>query len=295
MSAQQKRILFIINPISGLGKQGIVERLLPKTLDSTKFRYTIKYSEYAGHSVVLSRLAIDEGYDVVVAVGGDGSNNEVMRGIVGSRVVMGVIPIGSGNGLARHLKIPLKIKKAIAVINEMKTRKIDTATANGTPFINTAGTGFDAHIAECFSRFGVRGGFTYIFISFRELIGYKNRNYELIIEGKTHRINAFGICYANSDQYGIDAIAAPNAKIDDGLIDVTALKKFPLYSLPFLLIRVFFTRSIHKSKFVETFKAKELLVKREFEEAIHLDGDPHRLGKDIEIKINPLSLSIIVP
>ena len=153
----KKKILFIVNPISGVGKQRIVETLVPNCLDFSIFDFEIVYTEYAGHASLIAKNASEDGVDIVVVVGGDGSVNEVAKALVHSETVMGIVPCGSGNGLARCLKIPMRIENAIKVLNKQKIKTIDTATVNNEPFFNIAGVGYDALIAGLFAREGKRG------------------------------------------------------------------------------------------------------------------------------------------
>ena len=162
MTSLKKKIIIIINPISGIGRQKTVEKLAKKFLDAEKYDYTFAYSEYAGHAVEIARMAVEDRYEIVVAVGGDGSINEVVSSIVNSSVALGVIPTGSGNGLAHHLKIPIRIKKALKVINQNHQTQIDTAIIQGRSFASVSGVGYDAKIAHQFSNSKRRGFFSYL-------------------------------------------------------------------------------------------------------------------------------------
>jgi len=198
----KEKALFIINPISGTKKQGNVLEILAQNFKSSKFIYDTIYTSRSGHATELSKDACTK-YNLIVAVGGDGTVNEVARGLIGSTCHMGIIPVGSGNGLARHLRLPMGIKESIEIINEGKTMAIDTATINGEHFLNVAGIGFDAHIAHLFAQVTKRGPIPYAKIATVEFQSYKPIVYEVYIEGQPYHMTAFLISFANSAQFGI--------------------------------------------------------------------------------------------
>ena len=290
----KKKVLFIINPKSGIGKHKLLESYINKALDKNRFEYDISYTKFAGQGTVLSKEAVDKAYDIVVASGGDGSVNEVARGLIGSKTLLGIIPVGSGNGLAHHLQIPVNLIQAIELINKTKTINIDTACINDKLFVSIAGIGFDALVAKKFTKVKRRGFLSYFKIIAKEYPKYKPQKYEINIDGKQFTRTALFISFANSDQFGYNTLIAPKAKIDDGMIDVCIVKKAPVIELPFLA-HLLYWKQIDKSKFIETIKGKEIKIKQENKLIVNIDGDPVKLEKDIEVKINPLSLKIIVP
>jgi len=292
----KKNILFIINPISGR-KPSVKEKiksLIDNILDKEKYNYKIQNTNRKDHAIEISKNAVKEGFDIIVVVGGDGSINEVAQSIVNTDVILGIIPLGSGNGLAHHLKIPLKPENAIEVINQFKIKKIDTASCNDKVFVSIAGIGFDARVAKKFAKTRKRGFLSYLKIIIKEYPFYKPRDYEINIDGKQIQRNAFIINFANSDQFGYDTTIAPNAKIDDGLIDVCIVKKVPLVELP-ISAHLLYWKQIDKSRFIEIIKAKNIIIKRKKKSTVNIDGEPVKLAKELEIKINPLSLKVIVP
>jgi diacylglycerol kinase family enzyme len=207
---------------------------------------------------------------------------------------LGIIPTGSGNGLARHLKIPFSFEKAIDVINHCKIRKIDTATINGQIFLSIAGVGYDAFVAKKFASAPKRGFFTYFRIVSNEYPQYQPKKYILEIDGKIIRRKALSITFANSNQFGNNTSIDPQAKLDDGLIDVCIVRRIPLWLVPFYVPMLFF-KTFHKTHYIEIIRAKKAIVTRKKGKTIHLDGDPLKTGKVLEMKVNPLSLNIIVP
>ena len=290
----KKKVLFIINPKSGIGKYKLLGSYIEKTLDKNRFEYKISYTKFAGHGTKLAKDAVEKNFDIVVASGGDGSINEISKGLIGSETLLGIIPVGSGNGLAHHLQIPINPIEAIEVINRLKTINIDTAFINEKLFVSIAGIGFDALVAKKYTKVKRRGFLSYFKIIAKEYPKYKPRKYLINIDGKELTRTALFISFANSDQFGYNTSIAPKAKIDDGLIDVCIVKKVPVIEMPFLA-HLLYWKQIDKSKFIETIKGKIIIIKQEKKATVNIDGDPVKLKKDIEVKINPLSLKIIVP
>ncbi|PLX05860.1 MAG: diacylglycerol kinase [Marinilabiliales bacterium] len=288
---KKKNILFIINPISGVGKQKIVEKAIEQYLDEELFDYSIAYTEYAGHAKEITKENKKE-YEIIVAVGGDGSVNEVGSQLIHCETSMGIIPTGSGNGLARHLKIPLKIKNAIQNLNQSRIDKIDTIQANDTIYLNMAGIGFDAHIAHLFDNYGKRGFISYIKIIAKEFFKYQNKEYHLQTSEKEINTKAFIISLANSTQYGNNGHIAPLANIKDGLIDVCIVKKFPIYLFPFLAIHLFL-KTAHKSKYITILKTRQLTLSYKNDLQGHYDGEPTSYTTPVHFKILPASLKVM--
>lgn len=294
MEEEMKQLLFIVNPISGVGKQRGIEQMIAKELDQSKYAYRIVYTEGPGHAVSLCREATQAGTDVVVAVGGDGTVNETATGIVGTGTTLGIIPTGSGNGLSRHLKIPMNVKKAIGIINQGKIKKIDTATINDTFFVNIAGVGFDASVAKKFAMAERRGFSTYFQITSNTYKDYKPRKYTLAIDGETITRRALLVSFANSNQWGNNITINPGARLDDGYIDVCIVQKVPFWKTIFVAPLLFLKR-FDRTSYVEIIRAKEVQLIRKKGKSVHVDGDPKKMGKELNVKILPLSLSVIVP
>lgn len=290
----KKKVLFIINPISGSGRQKTVERLIEEKLDQEKYIPSVQYTEKPQHATEISRQAAEAGTDIVVAVGGDGTVNEVAAGITGTDTALAILPSGSGNGLARHLGIPMRLKQAIGVINGGRIVPIDTATINGEIFVNLAGIGFDASVAKKFANAGKRGFSTYFRITARSYRQYQPKQYRLEIDGKVMRRRALLISFANSSQFGNNTSIDPAASIDDGFIDVCIVGKMPFWKLV-LAAPLLFMKRFDRTRYIEIIRAKEVVVKRKKGKNIHLDGDPKRMGKELTVRINPLSLKVVVP
>ena len=288
----KRKILFVINPISGGKAKYNFPEKIDKYLDKTKFEYECVFTEYHGHGSVLAAEAIKNGADILVAVGGDGTINEVASEVDGTDKLMGIIPFGSGNGLARSLGIPVGDVQAIRRINNFHVSKIDTGTFNGKKFFNMAGVGFDAQISSRFAENIKRGLINYIKIVFSEVSNYDCQDYHLNIDGKDYEFKAFMISIANSSQYGNNAHISPFASLEDGLLDICIVKPFPLYIFPALALRMF-RKNSHKSNYLEIIQGRKIIIARSHEAAVHLDGDPFSMGTILNIGVNTHSLNIL--
>lgn len=287
----KRKALFIINPISGGKKKDQVPALIKKILDHTQFEATIVYTERATHGSDLAKDAVGV-YDYVIAVGGDGTVNEIASAIVGTNLALGIIPFGSGNGLARFLRIPMDTGKSIETINGERVEIIDSAKLNTQRFFNLAGMGFDAHIAEVFSHDKNRGFWAYIKSSFSEISKYKAETYHINIDGTEYIRDAFMLSIANSSQFGNNAHVSPCASVQDGLLDVCIIKQFPLWRFIEMGIRMF-AKTADKSKYVEIIRGKNIIIKRSADGPVHLDGEPQMMGREVNIQMVPASLRII--
>lgn len=285
-------ILFIINPISGGKKKSKIPGLIDTYLDKTKFSPNYSYTEYIGHAAELAEEAAAKNFDVIVAVGGDGTINEIAAKVMQYKKVLGIIPFGSGNGLARFLKIPLAAKKAIEVINGFKLQLVDTATLNEKFFFNMAGMGFDAHISSVFAGNKSRGLKGYIEMGLKEITSYQPQSYAIEVDGVSYTRAAFVVSIANSSQYGNNVYISPKSSLTDGLLDVCIIKPFPLYKIPVLAYHMI-RATTDQSDMVEIIRGKKIKISRAKEDSIHIDGEPFFMGKEIEIAVVPLSLNII--
>jgi diacylglycerol kinase (ATP) len=227
-------------------------------------------------------------------VGGDGSVNEIGQGLINTNTSLAILPAGSGNGLARHLKIPMSIKKAIELINNSKTLLIDTVKINDNYFIGTAGVGFDAYIAAGFEEAPTRGLWTYIKVALKGFLKYKAKDYTIEYDGIAKTINkGLLVTLSNSSQYGNNIIISPNSKVDDGKLRLIVVKKFPLIYLP-IFGYYLLSKQINKSKFTEEIVFKKMVLINQ-SEIIHLDGESLKMEKRLQIEVIPRSLKIIVP
>ncbi len=300
-----KNIAFIINPISGNKEAQSAKKKLPKlimqTLDTNRWLPNIVYTEYAGHATELAYQFARMGFDAVVAVGGDGTVNEVARGLVmghGLRVTgygtaLGIIPMGSGNGFARHINVPMRPQRAIEMINHSEPISVDYGLANGKLFMCTCGTGFDAVVANQFAASNKRGFMTYVQNTIKQVFSYQPQSYHIVGDGLDVTHKAFLITFANANQWGNDAKIAPRASIQDGQMDIMLMSSHALLGSASLALRLF-TGSIDDSYFMDTLRAKEVTLIREEKAPFHIDGDPVEMEKDIQIKIVSDGLRVLV-
>ena len=295
MDNNKKKIVFVINPISGTqGKEQILAWVNEK-LDREKYDMEVVYTEYAGHAVKIAAQKAAEKAFAVVAIGGDGTINEIARSLVHTDTALGIIPCGSGNGLARHLQIPLDPKKAVDIINGGRLEVVDYGKINGIPFFCTCGVGFDAFVSLKFSQAGKRGPLTYLEQTLLESLKYRPEVYELEMDGNAStRYRAFLIACGNASQYGNNAYITPRATLDDGLLDVTILEPFTVLDVPSLSFQLF-NKTIDQNSRIKTFQCKSLRIHRSKPGVVHFDGDPMMAGEDIEVSIVQRELKVIVP
>ena len=288
----KKKIVFIMNPISGTSAKKDIPYLIEELLDKEQFDYSIRETEYAGHAYEIAKESKEQGIDIVVAVGGDGTVNEVGRALVHSNTALGIIPTGSGNGLARHLLIPMKIKGAIQVLNDCEITDLDYGIINEHPFFCTCGVGFDAFISEKFAEAGKRGPITYLENILKEGLKYEPETYEIEAENGTIKKKAFLISCANASQYGNNAYMAPQASMSDGMIDVIIMEPFDALEASQISIEMF-NKTLDKNNKIKTFRSKEIKIYRKAPGVIHYDGDPIDTGKEIVVTLKEKGIKIL--
>lgn len=288
-----KRV-FIINPIAGTRQKQVIHDAILE--EFTEEQFEICYTEYRGHAFDIAAKKIEEGFTHIIAVGGDGTVNEIASALVGSSGILGIIPAGSGNGLARHLKLPVNLADALAVIRNHKVKTMDVGRVNGRYFFCTCGTGFDASVGKKFAHDSRRGMLSYVRATIHQYITYSPKSYILKVEDKKIKLKAFLVTFANSGQYGNNAYIAPNAQIDDGMLDLCILRPFPKTSTLELGLRLFF-KNIDQSPYLEVMRIKKATLKRKGKQNItlHLDGEPVTLKRKLKVKVIPNALSVMIP
>lgn len=287
-----EKILFIVNPIAGGKDKKVLLEKVTGRIDSSRFTYEIRYTEYAGHACEIARTT---DADIVVAIGGDGTQNEVARSLAGSGKTMGIIPCGSGDGLALHLGISRDPEKAAEILNEGTTAVIDHGTVNGRPFFCTTGVGIDAAVSWRFAQAHTRGLKTYVKESILTWFGFKPENYIITVDGvEEWNGPATLVTIGNANQWGNNAKITSLASVTDGQLDITVVEPFHTWSFPGLLLRLM-SGTAHKSCHTTCLKGKETRIVREASGPIHFDGDPYEEGKEIDIRIVPQELKVIIP
>ena len=291
-AGKKKRVLFVVNPISGGKRKKGFEKRAREGLDASLYDAEFVFSEYAGHANQLGKKAVKDGFELVVAVGGDGTVNEIASALNGTETALGIIPEGSGNGLALYLGIPLNERAAVRRLNRFETTTIDSGIINGLAFFNMAGIGFDASVSDRFANDNIRGPIGYLKAVVSEISTYKPKRYVLDIDGQVLEREAFMISVANSPQYGNNAYVAPQASVTDGLLDVCIIHRFPLYTIPMMLFHLF-NKTADQSDYVEIVPGKKIRIEREAADAVHVDGEPKEMGTVLDIAVSPDSLRIL--
>jgi len=294
MNTNEKRhITFIVNPISGTQSKDELPDVIAQVLDPERFEWEVLTTQYAGHAALLAKECAEAGVHIVAAVGGDGTVNEVARALVHTPTALAIVPSGSGNGLARHLCLPIDLNKALEIINRDQVEQFDYGVINDLPFFCTCGMGFDAFISLKFAEAGKRGPITYVENVLKEGLKYQPETYIVSDTTGTHRYKAFLIACANASQYGNNAYIAPGATMKDGEMDVIIMEPFNALDAPSIAVDLF-SKTLTQNSKIKTFRTRELHVHRSGEGAIHYDGDPIMTGPDIDIHMEPLGINIVV-
>lgn len=294
MNRQQVKVQAIINPISGVGSKRKIPKMLEALCEKENCSLSVAFSEYPGHASELTRQALEEDVHLILAVGGDGTVNEVARAMIHSDAVLGIIPKGSGNGLARELHIPMDVKKAIELIAKGHVTTIDCCKANGRVFFCTCGVGFDAAVSQKFAGEKRRGSLTYLKNTIEEYLSYQPEPYELLIDNQSIQEKAFLVACANASQYGNNAFIAPHANIQDGQMDITILSPFTPLDIAPLAIQLF-TKHIDRNSKIKTMKARQATIIRQHPGVMHLDGEPVMAEARIDITVEPKALKVLTP
>lgn len=290
-----KKYLAIINPISGTGSKKSIPELLGQAYSSTDGELFLTYTKAAGHAEELARRAAEEGFEEVIAVGGDGTVNEVARALLGTNTALGIVPKGSGNGLARSLGIAMNSEEAIRQLSTGRRICIDSCTMDGRPFFCTCGMGFDAAVSHAFAEASSRGPVTYFRTMIEEYRGFQAENYHITLDGeRSFDTEAFVLVAANATQYGNNAYIAPEADLADGFLDLALIRPFPGVEAAFVLGDLMLGR-LPNNKYYHTERARELIIERPSSGVIHLDGEPCHAGERVEVRLIPQSLHVIIP
>lgn len=252
------------------------------------------YTEYSGHAITLARSAVSDGFDIVVAVGGDGSVNEVAQALVGTETILGILPGGSGNGFAMHLGLGRNASTALNYLNQGQILTIDTCTVNDRFFTNVAGIGFDARIAFLTKANKKRGFLPYFMTAVKESRNFKPTKLKITIDGQKVSGSYAAAVVANASMYGYNFTVSPTATLQDGKMDVMLIKEAPLYKYFFESYR-FLNRSLHKSSITEEYQGREIKIVLDDTDYIHVDGEGYEAELALDFVIRPRSLKVLVP
>lgn len=289
-----QKALFIINPLSGRRKFPDLEKQIAHACRQSSLTWSIAATEHSGHATELAKQAVSQKIDLVFAVGGDGTVNEVAKGLAHSTTTLGILPKGSGNGLARHLRIPQDHKEALKLIQSGKGISIDAITVNGELSVNVSGIGFDGHVSNLFAKESVRGLRQYVTLSIREFLSFKNFKVKGIIDGIAIESEAFILAFANSSQFGNNATVSPTASVCDGFMDICVIKKVPLLEgLGFAL--KMFTGTLDTSSYVKIIKAKKATLTFDGNMPFHIDGEGRGVHQNFSVEVVPGCLNVLVP
>ena len=285
------KIFLIINNYAGHQEGAKAVEIVVPLLLKNGCEVEYAYTQYAGHATELASQASEVGFDLVVAVGGDGTVNETAQGLIGTQTCMGIIPAGSGNGLARELGISMNMKESASILIKGVNLQMDVCKINNQKYLCTSGIGFDAQIADQMSKASSRGLMRYIQLVIRESIRYKPINVKMKINGKQINQAVFLVTFANASQFGNNAFIAPSASMTDGLIDVVVVKPFNKIWLPIFALTLF-TKIIHKLPFVDCYKASKVELEWADTSIFHFDGEPAKLAIPATITIDTSKISV---
>ena len=290
----RKKLLAVINPISGTANKQYIPETITEVMDESKWDVMIRFTQRPGHATDLAKQAIKQGYYGVLAIGGDGTINEVAAALRDSDTALGIIPNGSGNGLARHLNIPIDVKRALEEINNDRIEQFDYCMANQHPFFCTCGVGFDAHVSAKFAESKKRGPMSYLKNTLVEYLRYRSEEYSIETADQVLTERAFVIACGNASQYGNNAFITPNASMQDGLIDVTLIQPFTPLDTAVLGI-LLFTKHIDQDTNIQSFRTPSLTIHRPKAGVMHIDGEPMMMESDIEVKCVHNGIKIFLP
>lgn len=290
----RKKILAIINPISGTGDKAQLPDMVKSILQPSRWDVSLCFTQYPGHATELTQQAVNDGYHAVVAIGGDGTINEVASALVDTNTALGIVPCGSGNGFGRHLHISSNATEALKIINNGYIEKIDYCKVNNVPFFCTSGVGFDAQVSANFAQAGTRGMATYMKTTLSTFFKYHGENFKLTIDGKEINEKAFVITCCNAAQYGNNAFIAPRASMQDGLIDVTVIHNFNFFNGSIVGLRML-TNHLEHDSHVTFYRGKDVIIERPHADIMQIDGDPQKMPARLEFTCVHNGLAVILP
>ena len=292
--ADDKRIMLIVNPISGTGNKKDVPEVVERTLAAEGYSTDVRFTGGRGDATMFASEASDKGYYVVLACGGDGTVNETARALCGSQTALGILPAGSGNGLARHLGIPMDVELAMEIVCQRNVVPSDYGSVNGVPFFCTFGMGFDAAVSHRFARQNHRGLLSYVRSALSEYVQFRPTTYTISANGKLLTEKAFLVAVCNASQWGNNAYIAPEASLTDGLLDITVVHSGSPIDAAVMGMDIF-TGFISKNTMVHCFRAPAAVIYRSEKGEAHVDGEPMMLDEILDVKCHRGALRLFTP
>ena len=293
MTMPPKSFYVIVNPVAGFKKDK--SRLIALLRDILKDHHVVIYqTKCRGDATDAARAAAQEPYDAIVAVGGDGTVNEVASGLCCTEATLGIIPIGSGNGLARALGIPIGLRGAIELLMHGKKMRVDMGKAGQRHFCAVAGIGIDAVVARGFDQSKWRGPVPYFLISAKEMFRFEAKEYQISFNSKTAQYKPFIATVANTPQFGNGAIIAPDAKADDGYLDFCLVPELRMVEV-MAAVPQLFRGTLDQNPKVEYYKVKKVVIRTDRPILFHVDGDPVETTDALTIEVLPKALNVLVP
>lgn len=288
---EKKKILFILNPIAGGGNSFFIKDKIESLIDRALFDHQIVFTERSGHAAELALNAVNDHFKIAVAIGGDGTINEIAKPLLYSNTALAIIPRGSGNGLARHLQIPIDVTNAIKKINRGAEIKVDVLRINDFISVNVSGIGFDGWVANEFDKSSKRGFLNYAKLTLGGYKKFPQCQLKINADGAITETVSFITAIANSSQFGNNAFVAPLANIQDGLMDITIIRKPPAIQLP-VIFYLLFKKQIERSSYVKMLRAKKIEIHLREKLPMHIDGEPVGLVNKINAEVLPLALRV---
>ena len=291
---EKTKVCVIINPVSGTESKKNIPEEVAAAFDQTQFDIIIRITGYPGHATEIAKDAVKNKFAYVLTVGGDGTVNEVAKALVNTDTVLGIIPFGSGNGLARDLHLSMDSEKAIKTILDGNIRTIDYGSANEHIFFCTCGVGFDAFISDKFAEDKKRGPLGYVRNIVEGVIDFRSEEYEITHDEGTLNERAFLVTCANASQYGNEVYIAPGADMEDGKMNVSILKPLNANEIPQTTLQLL-TKNIDKNSKMISLLTSNLTIKRSKPGMLHVDGEPVEAGKEINVTIYQKGLKVFAP
>lgn len=289
----QRKSIIIINPVAGTRRNADAENRIRSWVEMNQNGCDIELTRYRGHAREIAANALSAGFNHFIVAGGDGTLNEVASAIYGNEnVSLGIIPLGSGNGLALHLRLPLNIEKALGLAFGSHVLASDVGLLNGIPFFSVAGVGFDAMVAYKFSQMKGRGLRNYVRAVMKNYPGYKATEFTVDAVGKAFTGKLLMISFANSNQFGNNTSLSPDASLSDGMIDICLMKKVPVPAAAFLS-PLLFLKKMNQTRYLKIIRAASAKIMVQLPAYYHIDGDPYLLDiSEIQLQTLPSALNI---